>query len=563
MMSTAAERRPLRNLSWLAFGASAAAFAAIAVSNGAFAAGEEMAHTPQSQVLRLTEAQYRNAIADIFGTDIKVVGRFEPDLRIDGLYSVGASAVAVTSAGLAQYEEIARGIAAQVTDEAHRAALVGCAPSAADADGRGCAAAFLKRHGPLLLRRAVSAGEASAFGATAAAAASQLGDFHKGLAAALAAVLTSPEFLFRIDRAGERASIMDGYSKASRLSFFLWNTVPDKELLAAAADGSLDTPGGLERQVDRMTASPRFTTGTRAFFDDYLRLGDMAKTSKDSLIYPAFNSSVGEAMREQTLRSVTYLLLDQQRSFPDLFTSGSVAMNRTLGPIYDIPVAPRGWYIHEFAADDPRRGLLTHASMLAQHSHPGRTSPTLRGLAISEKFLCEKVPAPPANVNFAVVQDVDNPTLKTTRARLSAHLSDEECASCHKKTDPVGLGLEQFDGAGQFRSSEHDEPIDVGGNFEAQAFGGAAELGRLFAASSKVKACFVQTAWRYAHGRNPAATDQPGLQMLGQHFAVAGYRYLPLMRAIATDPAFFTMPAGKPARGHVAGQAARTKKEDV
>ena len=560
-MIGACEGQGARRFGWLALGVASAAFVGIILSNGASAASDQMAVTPQSQIIRLTEAQYRNTIADIFGPDIKVIGRFEPDLRIDGLYAVGASAVTVTPAGLAQYEEIARGIAAQVTDEAHRAGLVGCVPSSSDADGGQCAAAFFKRYGPLTLRRPISEGEVAAFRFSAVSAAGKLGDFHKGLAAALAGLLTSPEFLFRIDRAGPARGTMDSYSKATRLSYFLWNTTPDNSLLAAAADGSLDTTEGLQSQVDRMIASPRFVGGTRAFFDDYLRLGDMAETAKDSLIYPAFNSSVGEAMREQTLRSVTHLLLDRNESFGNLFTSGSMAMNRSLGPIYDMPVAPRGWYIHEFPADSPRRGILTHASMLAQHSHPGRTSPTLRGLAISEIFLCEKVPAPPANVNFAVVQDVNNPTLKTTRARLGAHLNDEECAACHKKTDPVGLGLEQFDGAGQFRTSEHDEAIDVTGKFEEQAFDGAAALGRIFQASSKVNACFVQTAWRYAHGRNPAATDQPALGDLQRQFAGSGYRYAPLMRAIAIDPTFFAMPAAKAQRGRIAGGGAGKKGE--
>jgi hypothetical protein len=191
---------------------------------------------------------------------------------------------------------------------------------------------------------------------------------------------------------------------------------------------------------------------------------------------------------------------------------------------------------------------LTHASLLSQHSHPGRTSPTLRGVALREIFLCEKIPAPPANVNFAVVQNVDNPTLKTTRARLQAHLDDEECASCHRKTDPLGLGLEQFDGAGQFRKVEHDETIDVTGDFEKQAFDGAAALGRLFHDNPRVSSCLVQSAWRYAHGRNPAETDSADIARLNQNFTTDGYRFTALMRAIALDPALFAMPRLVPDR---------------
>ncbi|QGP81118.1 DUF1588 domain-containing protein [Sphingobium sp. CAP-1] len=186
--------------------------------------------------------------------------------------------------------------------------------------------------------------------------------------------------------------------------------------------------------------------------------------------------------------------------------------------------------------------MLTHASLLAQHSHPGRTSPTLRGVALTTIFLCEKVPSPPANVNFAVVQNVDNPTLKTTRARLQAHLDDEECASCHKRTDPMGLGLEQFDGAGQFRTTEHAEKIDVTGRFEDRAFDGAAALGQLFHDSPRVSQCLVQSAWRYALGRNLLPSEGAHIQRLTNDFATDGYRFVSLIRAIALDPSLYSMP---------------------
>lgn len=500
-------------------------------------------HAAETQLRRLTEAQYRGAISDVFGPDIKVIGRFEPDLRVEGLLAAGTSAVAVTPGGFEQYETLARGVAEQVTDAAHRDRLVGCAPGPADPQGARCAESFVRRVGLRLYRRPVSTAEAARFVAATMAARRTLGgDFHTGLAAALAGVLSSPEFLFRIDLPAPSGSEVDAWSKATRLSFLLWDAIPDEALLAAAASGELDTPAGRERQVARMIASPRFTQGVRAFFSDFLRLDTIDTLSKDGLIYPAFTSSVAAETREQTLRTITYLLIDRKGDYRDLFTSRSLAMKRTLGPVYDIPVASADWYIHEFPEGDPRTGLLTHASLLALHSHPGRTSPTLRGVALTETLLCEKVPAPPANVNFAVVQDVNNPTLKTTRARLQAHLDDEECASCHKRTDPMGLGLEQFDGAGQFRTVEHGETIDVTGQFEKKPFNGAAQLGELFHDSPQVSACLARTAWRYAHGRNPAPADNANVSALTDRFAAQGYRIDALMRTIALDPTFYAMP---------------------
>jgi Protein of unknown function (DUF1592)/Protein of unknown function (DUF1588)/Protein of unknown function (DUF1595)/Protein of unknown function (DUF1587)/Protein of unknown function (DUF1585) len=495
--------------------------------------------TAASTVRRLTEPQYRNAIADIFGTDIKVVGRFEPDTRVEGLLAVGSSAVSVTPGGLEQYEEIARGIAAQVTDKDHRDKLVGCAPSAADAEGARCAEGFIKKVGVQLYRRPLAAQDVRDLTALTLSAAKQLGGFHEGLATALTAMLTSPHFLFRIDVPGSGGQV-DGYSKASRLSFLFWNSTPDQALLAAAANGTLDRPDGLSREVDRLIASPRFVEGVRAFFSDFLQLDTIDQLSKDALIYPAFSSAMAAATREQTLRTITDLLVTHDGDYRELFTTRRFAMNRSLGPIYDIPVSKSGWYIHEFPEGDPRAGLLTQASLLALHSHPGRTSPTLRGKAIQEALLCTKVPAPPANVNFAVVQDVNNATLKTTRARLQAHLDDEECASCHRVTDPIGLGLEQFDGAGQFRMVEHDTPIDVTGEFAEKPFDGAAALGKLFHDNPKVSACLVSTAWRYANGRDVVGeAAQSQVAALTKDFDADGYRFGTLLRKIALDPQFY------------------------
>jgi len=498
---------------------------------------------PQSSVRRLTEAQYRNVIADVFGSGVEVVGRFEPDLRVDGLTAVGSSAVSITPGGLEQYDAIARHIVAQVFAPENRAKLVGCAPGANDPNGATCAADFIKRVGLRLFRRPLSAGEVRADVAQALSSTGKLGNFDDGLGAVLVGMLTSPTFLFRIDTParGGSADAIDAYSKATRLSFLLWNTAPDDTLLAAAASGALDRPEGLQAQVDRMIASPRFNDGVRAFFDDFLQLSDIDHLSKDALIYPAFSTSVAAATREQTLRTITDLLIDHRGDYRDLFTTRRFAMTRALGPIYDVPVSKPGWSIYEFPAGDPRTGLLTQVSLLALHAHPGRTSPTLRGKAIRETLLCQKIPSPPANVSFAVVQDVNNPTLKTTRQRLEAHLDDEDCASCHKATDGIGLSLEQFDGAGQFRRTEHDIPIDVTGKFDKVPFDGVAHLGQLFHDSPKISECLVSTVWRYANARNAQTEDQPAIGDLNRGFAANGYRFVDLVRTIALDPGFYAM----------------------
>jgi len=497
---------------------------------------------------RLTEPQYRQSIADIFGADIKVIGTFEPDIRVHGLLAEGTTRVAVTPGGLEQYENIARGIANQVIDEQHWPKLVGCAPQKNDSNGANCAAEFFERTGKKLYRRPLQKEEIKSSVNNALTAAKKLGSFQAGVGAALAGMLTSPDFLFRIERTTADAhqangTSLDAWSKASRLSYFLWNTTPDDELLAAAERGDLNNADGLSRQVERLMTSPRFNDGVRAFFDDFLRLDGLTTLSKDSMIYPAFSSRVASDAREQTLRTISDLLVTQRGSYLDLFTTRRFAMNRTLGPLYAVPVASKDWSFYEFPENDPRRGLLTQVSFLAGHSHPGRTSPTLRGKAIREILMCEEVPTPPANVNFSVVQDVNNPVLRTTRERVNAHLNDEECASCHKKTDPPGLGLEKFDGVGQFRAMENNAAIDATGDLDKTAFNGAAELGAVMAKSPAVASCLVQSTYRYATGHSIEKNEQTTIDYYEQLFLNNGYRFVDLMRAIAQSPDFYSMSA--------------------
>jgi hypothetical protein len=263
---------------------------------------------------RLTETQYRRSIADIFGDDIQVVGNFEPDLRVNGLLAEGSTQVSVTPNGLEQYENTARSIAEQVTAPAHWQTLVGCEPGSADPRGADCAAAFFERIGKRLYRRPLRNQEIRTAVADTLSETKRLGSFQAGLGAVLAGMLTSPDFIFRIDRTmasrdNSAALGLDPWSKATRLSFFLWNTTPDDALLAAAQRGDLNTHQGLTREVDRMLASPRFNEGVRAFFDDFLRLDGLDTVAKDAKIYPAFSARVAQDTREQTLRTISDLLV--------------------------------------------------------------------------------------------------------------------------------------------------------------------------------------------------------------------------------------------------------------
>ena len=530
------------------------AFAATAMlaADMSIAADEPLSSGGEPVVRRLLPDQYRNIVADIFGTDIEIGGRFEPDIREDGLLAVGASRVSVTGSGLAQYDAIARGIAEQAVDEKHRALLMPCVPASVNAPDEECARTALARAGLHLYRRPLTDEELDLRVNAATEATKILGDFYQGFALSLGGMLSSPQFLFRTERSEPDPDYpghhrLDGYSKAERLSFFLWNTSPDTELLEAAASGALHTEKGLLKQANRLLASSRVEDGVRAFFEDMLHFDRFATFSKDAAIYPKFTNDATEASREQTLRTIVEVLLTDKGDYRDLFTTRKTFLNPLMGSVYGVPVpkitangAPDPWVPHTYPADDPRAaGILMHASFTALHSHPGRTSPTLRGKAIREILMCQHVPDPPGDVEFTVVQDTENPVYKTARTRLEAHATEPMCTGCHKITDPMGLAMENFDAAAGFRTTENGEVIDTSGSIDGKVFNNAVELGQVIHDHPAVTNCLVNRVYAYAAGREPTKGEGEWMKYLKSTFVENGHRYPDLMRTIVTSDAFY------------------------
>jgi hypothetical protein len=517
------------------------------------------------EMRRLTEAQYRNIIADIFGANIIVSGRFDPLGRAGGLSAISASSAAVTPAAFEHYDDLARSIAAQVTNPKNRDFLVGCKPASATASDRACASAFLTKVGRLLFRRPLTAAELQRSLDVAERSVKSAGGFYEGLSYALAALLEAPAFLFITDRVekapGDGALRLTAYSKASRISFLLWNSAPDTVLLDAAEQGELESERGLSRQVDRLLASAKLKAGARAFFTDMLSLDDFDTLSKDPVLYPAFTLAAVNDARESTLRTITDQLIDRHGDYRDLFTTRKVYLTGMLGMVYRLPVAvPDGWVGDDLDKDDPRAGLLAEVGFLALHAHPGRSSATLRGRAVRELILCQKVPDPPGDVNFALVQDTGNPNFKTARQRLDAHRSNPTCAGCHRIMDPIGLAMENFDGAGQFRQSENGAPIDTSGEINGKTFQGTAGLAATLHDDPAAASCLVSRAYQYATGRLIGKDEREWMSYLQKSFAEDGYRFPELLRRIATSKAFFAVQQSPhPANEARAGEAAQRR----
>ena len=511
------------------------------------AIAQETASKPAAAISArlITQAQYVNTLRAIFGSNVKFPAVLAPMHRVGGLVDVGASTAVVTGGSLERFDSAARAVAKDVFSPARRDYLMPCRPASEKAPDDACARKFLTPVSRLLFRRTLSEKELKGYVAIAHASADKLGDFYAGLGATLSGMLVAPEFLYVMPETevvrGENR--LTAPSRAARLSLLLWNAYPDAELLNAVENGTFDSDKGLAKQVDRMLRSPRLEDGVRNFFDDMLMFENFDTLAKDGKIYPVFTAQVTTDAREQTLRTIVAQLVDANGDYRDLFTTRKTFLTNDLAAVYGVKVnTPDRWTAYEFPANTARGGLLTQISFLALYSHPGRSSPTRRGRAIREIFLCQKVPDPPPNVDFSALERPD-PTLKTARDRLNRHSQNPVCAGCHKITDPIGLTLENFDGAGSYRASENGATIDTSGGLNDVSFKDAMGLERALHDNPRTPTCLAERMTSYALNRPLDIADQDLLKYVNDKFAANGYRVKELLRVIATGKTFYAVPA--------------------
>jgi hypothetical protein len=309
----------------------------------------------------------------------------------------------------------------------------------------------------------------------------------------------------------------------------------------------LHTDAGLKRELNRLVSSPRFEDGARAFFTDMLQLDGFGNLVKDPAIYPKFNQAVSDSAKEQMLRTTVDLLVRQKADYRELFTSNETFINRPLASVYNVAYpSAEEWTKYAFAQSTERSGIVTDVGFMSLFAHPGTSSPTRRGIKVLEIFMCQQTPDPPANVDFSKVQDS---TKGTVRGRLLDHMDNEGCAGCHKRTDPIGLALEHFDGLGQLRKTENGQPIDVSVDTKDAKFEGSTGLGHYLHDDPRVPACLVRNVYSYGVGVKTFGRDRTYLETQTKAFADHGYRLPDLIVQMASTPEFFkvALPKGSPA----------------
>jgi hypothetical protein len=490
-------------------------------------------------VRQITDGQYRSIIADVFGADVPVVAKLPDGIRAYGLKAIGTTQMGMSAVDVELYDKVARSISAAVVSPELSPQSIVC-----DVKTDTCLTEFIKDIGPKLLRRPLNQEEIDYYEMIGNAAKGGTEGSIVAIQYALHAMLISPDMIFRFElgQSDQTVSQLAPFEKASRLSFFLTNSAPDTELFTAAANGELETIAGREKQIARMMQLPAFETATRAFFEDMLEFELFDSLAKDPSIFVAFSSQLMSDAREQTLRTLIDHLIFKNADYRDIFITRETYLTRALGIVYRLPVEKRnGWQKVEYPEESMRQGILTDMSFLALHSHPGRSSASLRGKALRQIFLCQDIPDPPANVNFAILQDPSNKSLPTARDRLIMHRTEPSCSGCHKIMDPIGLGFENFDGIGTYRVTENSANIDISGELDGQNFTSLDELTLAIRNHPEVSRCLVEKLYRFAIGRDTVWEERSYMDGLLKIFERSGYRYRELVSAIAKSENFYTV----------------------
>ena len=496
--------------------------------------------TPEPPTLRrLTNLQFANTVRDLLGQDVVIPGELDPDARVSGFLSAGASLAAFSPRGTENIESFAYILAGQAMAPERRDALLPCVPAAVvDVD---CSRQFVAEFGRRAWRRPLTAAEVDRMAAPADVAASALGDFHDGLEYAIAGLLQAPDFLYRIelgeDSAGDFDRIYTGWEIASRLSFLLWNTTPDDALLDAAESGLLITDDGLLGEVERLLASPRATAGLQAWFADWMHLADLPELYKEPSVFPHMSDTLPDAATQEALRTFAYVAIDTDGDLRDLVTTRTTFVNRELAALYDLraPIED-GFAAVQHAEDSPRRGLLGQAAFLALNAHPVSSSATLRGKFIREVFLCAQLPGPPADADTSIPPVTES--ARTLRDRVQMHLTDPGCAGCHRNMDLIGLSLENFDGIARYRTLEEGATIDASGELDDATFTDAPGLADALHANEDYAPCLVKALVRYGNGYREGSPQTEALEHLSELFADDGYRLEPLLIELTTSRLF-------------------------
>lgn len=496
---------------------------------------------------RLNNTEYDNTVRDLFGTTLQPAVGFlaEEGLNFDNT----ASALGMT---VAQYEGYLKAasdvLTAALATPAQAAKFLTCTPSAV---GDACARQIIGAFGMKIYRRPLEVAEVDRAMKVYDADVTRNKNGTEAIGQALRAMLSAANFLYRIEYDADPKSTaphpISGYEIASRLSYLHWSSMPDDALFDAAKAGQLQDPAALETTVDRLIADGKSRAFVESFAGQWLSVRKLSGHTVTDQVFPTWTPALTEAMAAES-----YLwfqeFLTKDRSLNDWFSADFNFVNDTLAQHYGMPSPGKGAELVKVeVTTDQRVGFLGLASFLTQTSFPSRTAPTLRGAWVLSELLCSPPAPPPGDVpkleESAKPEDAMKPTgSENVRERLEKHRAAPACRACHNSLDPLGLGLERFDGIGRYREAypNGDAIASNGVMPDGTAFSGPQELGAIVGKDPRFSACAASKLYTYALGREIETYDAATVANLKTKWATRGLTFRNLMKEIVLSNAFRT-----------------------
>ncbi len=509
---------------------------------------EPAVYEPAAPVLPLlTTLQYERALVDLFGPNVPRLPT-EPDTNPYLFESIGAASTTLSELGTEQYEQAAEAATQYVfSDPLRRSILLGCEPAA---PGDACFQSYLARFGRRAFRRPLTTDELARWTTIATNLAQP--DLWEGIRLATSGLLQSPHFIYRVELGAPHPEnperrVLTGFEVASRLSFFLWNTLPDEELLSAAENGELDTTDGIEKHAARLLSDERAREAIARYFSQYLDLGRLEGVERNPANYPLFTSTTNHAMRHEVELIVDHIVQvgGDARS---IFSTQKTFVNSDLAALYGVsaPGADATTFVPvSLPKDGPRAGILTLGAFLTMNAHETQTSPTARGKYVRERVLCQVVQPPPPDIDTNLEPESGQEAL-TVRQLLEEHRKNPACSGCHAFIDPPGFLYEHFDSIGAYRDKlPGNLPVDSSGDLDGVPLNNARDLADILTTDKRVGRCIVTQLYRHAQARLDTDGEKPAIDELDAAFAGAGYDFRALLLELVTHEAFRTLENGK------------------
>ncbi len=490
----------------------------------------------QAPMRLMTRYEFDNTIRDLLGLDGRFARESFPPENASNGFENNTDSHKVNPLTVRNLMEQAEIIAPLALEE-NREGLLSCEPSMS-----GCGQTFVEEFVTRAFRRPPTDEELQSFQDLFAQIETEY-DFETAMELTVQAVLQSPQFLYRIELTENRAAgslvQVDSYEMASRLSYFLWATMPDEELMRAAETGELESPDGIEAQARRMLQDPKAQASIEHFYRQWLKLDALGTMVKDETMYPQWNPEVTQAWKDSLYQFIQHVH-EGNGDVKTLLSSRELHIDERLADIYGVEAQDSMAPVTMPAEE--RAGLLTHPALMALLAHPNMGSPIHRGIFVRERLLCQKLPSPPDDIQ---IEPPDPDTTATTREIFTQHSEDPSCAGCHRLIDPIGFGFENYDAIGRYRTTERGRSVDNSGELGNTAdpnlggeFNGAVELTAMLAEAREVEDCIADHWFTFAIGHPETEADMCAADEVRETFAASGGTFEDLLIAIVLSDTF-------------------------